>query len=233
MLILTMLLAASGCSSTKNGDAGNSSQPAATEATTESAAPEASAQAEASAAPEESAQAEESSQPAEGGDEDIDWEAEMSGSVKSQNLITGLYNLAKEKGADVSIGENTNILSYEDADKVTEDNMEAVQWAVAAGLIGEGSTLEPEKELTREEFFSLLYSFAKWMKLDTSVGEDTNILSYDDATEISDGKAEAFQWAAGAGMTITAEGNLLKPTEKVEFKQVELAMDELWNIVEK
>lgn len=51
MLILTMLLAASGCSSTKNGDAGNSSQPAATEATTESAAPEASAQAEASAAP--------------------------------------------------------------------------------------------------------------------------------------------------------------------------------------
>ena len=44
---------------------------------------------------------------------------------------------------------------------------------------------------------------------DVSVGEDTNILSYADAAEISDYAFPAMQWACGAGVMQGSNGNLL------------------------
>ena len=121
------------------------------------------------------------------------------GSVTRDDLVRTLYRSAIEFGAEVSVGENTNILSYDDAFDIHEGSFEAFQWACGSGLIGgETPALEPNAELTRAELVVIVYEFVKWLQMDVSVGEDTNILSYDDAFDIPEGAFAAFQWACGA-----------------------------------
>ena len=62
----------------------------------------------------------------------------------------------------------------------------------------------PEDNITREQLASILYRYAQSKGYDTSVGENTNILSYTDALEISEYAIPAMQWACGAGIM---EGN--------------------------
>ena len=121
------------------------------------------------------------------------------GSVTRDDLVRTLYRSAIEFGADVSVGMNTNILSYTDAFDIRQGSFEAFQWACGSGLVG-GVTpvLEPNAALTRAELVMIVYDFVKWLQMDLSVGEETNILSYNDAFDIPDGAFEAFQWACGA-----------------------------------
>lgn len=118
-------------------------------------------------------------------------------------FITMMYECAKDWGKDVSEGEDTNILSYDDALELPEGSHAAFQWACAAGLIAdEAVKLEYDRVLTRQDMTVMLYNFAKWMELDVSVGEETNILSYEDAIYLEEGMAEPFQWAFGSGVLI-------------------------------
>jgi hypothetical protein len=82
----------------------------------------------------------------------------------------------------------------------------AAAWAAENGLLSwdAQTTFEPAQPATREQFVVALYRYAVHKGYDVSVGEDTNILSYDDAFDISEGMASAFQWACGAGVV---EGN--------------------------
>ena len=123
------------------------------------------------------------------------------GSVTRDDLVRTLYRSAIEFGADVSVGEDTNILSYEDAFDIHQGSFAAFQWACGSGLMGgETPVLKPNAELTRAELVMIVYDFVKWLQMDVSVGEETNILSYDDAFDIPEGAFEAFQWACGAGV---------------------------------
>ena len=126
------------------------------------------------------------------------------------DLIRALYQYALAAEADVSAGEETNILSYNDVFDIPEGNFAAFQWACSASLIdGETPDLFPNQEMTREEVVVMLYAFAQWLGMDVSVGQNTNILSYNDAFVITEGCFEAFQWACGAGILQgTAAGNL-------------------------
>ena len=62
----------------------------------------------------------------------------------------------------------------------------AVAWANANGIVsGYGSgKFGPNDKVTREQLAAILYRYAQYKKYDVSVGEDTNILSYDDAQSI-------------------------------------------------
>ena len=123
------------------------------------------------------------------------------GTVTRDDLVRTLYCSAIAFGADVSVGQDTNILSYTDVFDIPQGSFEAFQWACGSGLLGgETSVLEPNKALTRAELVTSLYDFVKWLQMDVSVGEDTNILSYDDAFDIPEGAFAAFQWACGAGV---------------------------------
>ena len=100
-------------------------------------------------------------------------------------------------------------LSYRD---VSEDASytEAIRWAASArlmGSVGDGAFL-PEGTVTREQLATVLYRYAKYLSMDVSVWEDTNILSYDDAFEHSDWAASALQWALGADV-LEAKGSRL------------------------
>ena len=83
---------------------------------------------------------------------------------------------------------------------------DAVTWAASQGIVGGygNGLFGPEDNITREQLASILYRYAQSKGYDTSVGENTNILSYTDALEISEYAIPAMQWACGAGIM---EGN--------------------------
>lgn len=114
-------------------------------------------------------------------------------------LATILYRLSGDEGrytntfSDVASG-----MWYE----------QAVVWAAENGItMGVGnSCFSPENNITREQMLVFHYRYAQYAGLDVSVGEETNILSYNDALNISDYAYKAMQWAFGAGI-INGDGN--------------------------
>lgn len=87
--------------------------------------------------------------------------ADPMGDVTREQLITMLYRYAQYKGLDVSVGEETNILSYADADQVSEWAISAFQWACGAGIIegDDDASLSPQANTTRAEAAAILMRF--------------------------------------------------------------------------
>ena len=84
--------------------------------------------------------------------------------ITREQFAVMLYRFAQEQGYDVSIGENTNILSYTDVADLSEYAISAMQWAVGAGIIngtGDGSTLSPKGQATRAQAAVMLTRFCE------------------------------------------------------------------------
>ena len=91
---------------------------------------------------------------------------------------------------------------------------EAIRWASAEGVAGGygNGTFGPDDPITREQLAVMLHRYARYMGYDVSVGEDTNILSYTDAFDVSEYAVAALQWACGAGIIHgTGDGSTLTP----------------------
>ena len=84
----------------------------------------------------------------------------------------------------------------------------AQEWVITNG-ISDGEN--PTAAITRQELVTMLYRYAQIKGYDVSVGEDTNILSYVDATSISEYAVAAFQWSCGSGLTEGDENGALTP----------------------
>lgn len=106
------------------------------------------------------------------------WYAEAVGWAASNKVVTGyadgtfrpnaavtreqaaaiLYRYAQSKGIDVSVGENTNILSYVDVQQASEYAIPALQWAVGAGVLNgkNGGRLAPTGTATRAEIAAIM-----------------------------------------------------------------------------
>ena len=117
-------------------------------------------------------------------------------------LVTILYRLEGSPAASANPFNDVARGSYYE---------KAVAWAAEHSIVnGYGDGLfGPNDRITREQLASILYRYAQYKKLDVSVGEDTNILSYNDATSISDYAFPSMQWACGAGLLNGANGDLL------------------------
>ena len=84
--------------------------------------------------------------------------------ITREQLATMLWRYAQTEGYDVSIGEDTNILSYTDVADLSEYAIPAMQWAVGAGIIngtGDGSTLTPQGQATRAQAAVMLMRFCE------------------------------------------------------------------------
>lgn len=80
--------------------------------------------------------------------------------ITREQLATILYRYAQYKGYDVSVGEDTNILSYEDAFNISEYAIPAVQWACGAGIMqGDAAKLDPQGNATRAQVAAMLMRF--------------------------------------------------------------------------
>ena len=85
--------------------------------------------------------------------------------ITREQLVTMLYRYAKSTGKDVSVGEDTNILSYADATAVSQYAIPAMQWACGAGIInGANGKLNPQNNATRAEVAAILMRFCENVK---------------------------------------------------------------------
>jgi len=88
--------------------------------------------------------------------------------ITREQMVTILWRYAQYKGIDVSVGENTNILSYNDAFDVAEYAIPAMQWACGSGMVqgmndpdGEGMVLAPESKGTRAQIATMMMRFCE------------------------------------------------------------------------
>ena len=97
----------------------------------------------------------------------------------------------------------------------------AVNWAEDNKLVYENDkAFDPDSSLTREQFASVLYLYAKYKGYDVSIGEETNILSYDDAFDISEYAIPAMQYAVGAGIINGKSISTLNPKDNVTRAEI-------------
>ena len=83
--------------------------------------------------------------------------------ITREQFAAILYRYAQFKGYDVSIGADTNILSYADAFAISEYAYPAMQWACGAGIMGgmDDGTLMPQGKATRAEAAAMLMNFCE------------------------------------------------------------------------
>ena len=82
----------------------------------------------------------------------------MPGVITREQLATILYRYAKQKGYDVS--KSAALTAFSDADKVSGYASEAMQWAVAEGLLqGSNGKLDPQGSATRAQVATILMRF--------------------------------------------------------------------------
>ena len=119
-------------------------------------------------------------------------------------IVTVLYRLENEP--------STSATSFTD---VASDAYyaNAVAWANANSVVsgyGNGK-FGPNDSITREQLAAILYRYAQYKKYNVSVGEDTNIMDFDDVRQISSYAVPAIQWACGAGVMTGKSTTTLDP----------------------
>lgn len=133
-------------------------------------------------------------------------------------IVTVLYRLENEPTASA--------VSFTDVESGAY-YANAVAWASANGIVtgyGNGK-FGPNDSITREQFAAILYRYAQYKKYDVSVGEDTNILSYNDAQSISAYAIPAIQWACGAGVMNGSNGRLTPKLGATRAQAAQLLMN--------
>ncbi len=120
-------------------------------------------------------------------------------------LVTILWRMDGEKNADY-------ILTFDD---VTSDSWynDAVCWAASNGVVNGYSDEKfgPDDVVTREQLATILWRYAQYKSIDVSVGEDTNIMDYDDLNQVSSYAISAVQWALGDGIINGMGDGTLQP----------------------
>ncbi len=83
--------------------------------------------------------------------------------ITREQMAAILYRYAKYCGIDVSVGEDTNILSYKDFDEISEYAIPAFQWACGSGVMSGRADgfLQPKAGATRAEVAQLIMNFLK------------------------------------------------------------------------
>ena len=98
----------------------------------------------------------------------------------------------------------------------------AIAWAAENGLTNgyTATTFAPGQAISRQQFLTILYRYAQSMGYDVSVGEDTNILSYEDVAQVSESFIPAIQWACGSGV-LMAEKTLTPTASALRYQVAE------------
>ncbi len=129
-------------------------------------------------------------------------------------IVTVLYRLAGEPAV-------SGTCPFTDV-KAGSYCEKAICWAAENGIVnGYGNGLYgPDDLIAREQMATILYRYAQYQGLDVSVGEDTNILSYTDISELSQYAMPAMQWTCGAGIINGTSESTLSPKGSASRAQV-------------
>ena len=107
-------------------------------------------------------------------------------------------------------------MSFKDVEK-ENSYTEAVRWAASEGIVNgyTDDVFAPFDEITREQLAVIMWRYAKNENKDVSIGENTNILSYEDVFAVSDYAIPAFQWTCGSKIMSGKTNSTLSPKEEV------------------
>ena len=153
-------------------------------------------------------------------------------------LANGLMNGTEEKifepDANVTRAMLVTILYRNEGEKAEyKDNLftdvvkgeyyeNAVSWAQQNGIVKGVSETEfaPDEPITREQIAAIMHRYAEFKKIDVSVREDTNILSYSDFDMVSEYAVEPMQWAMGSGLINGRTETTLNPQDNATRAEI-------------
>ena len=129
-------------------------------------------------------------------------------------IVTILYRLENEPAVSGS-------LPFDDV-KPGSYYENAIMWAAENNIVsGYGNGMfGPDDLITREQMAAILWRYAKYVGYDVSIGEDTNIISYDDALSVSEYAVPAMQWACSDGIINGTSATTLSPQGNATRAQV-------------
>lgn len=129
--------------------------------------------------------------------------------VTRAEAIVALWNVEGSPASDFA-------MKFDDVSAETP-YAEAIRWAAAVKIVNgcSESSFAPDDVLTREQLAAILWRYAKSENIDVSIGENTNILSYEDVFTVSDYAIPAFQWTCGSGIMSGNTISTLAPGEQV------------------
>ena len=138
--------------------------------------------------------------------------------VTRAEAIVALWNMEGSPVSDFS-------MKFDDVSAETP-YAEAIRWAAAVKIVNgcSESSFAPDYVLTREQLAAILWRYAKSENIDVSIGENTNILSYEDVFTVSDYAIPAFQWTCGSGIMSGNTISTLAPKNAVNESQLEEAL---------
>ena len=127
------------------------------------------------------------------------------GNITRAMFITVLYRIENEPDTECD-----NSFNDVEANSYYE---KAVYWGRKNGIVKGITNTEyaPDLNITREQMAAMIYRYMTYKNMDLSVGENTNILSYADCSNISDYAIPAMQYAIGSGIIKGMTNNTLEP----------------------
>lgn len=136
------------------------------------------------------------------------------GNITRAMMITVLYRAEGEP-------EVTGKATFEDIDE-NAYYAKAVVWGQQNGIIKGYSETEyaPEQDILREQIAAIMHRYAQYKGYDVSVGENTNILSYDDFDSISEYAIASMQWACGSGLIKGKSERTLNPLDNATRAEI-------------
>ena len=129
-------------------------------------------------------------------------------------MVTVLYRAEGEPAVNKSI-------PFADID-MSAYYTNAVIWAQQNGIVNGVSETEfaPNDNITREQIAAIMHRYAQYKGYDVSVGENTNILSYDDVHHVSEYAIGAMQYACGSGMMKGKTTSTLNPLDNATRAEI-------------
>ncbi len=122
-------------------------------------------------------------------------------------LVTVLWRMENEPVVNY-------LMTFEDVEAESWYT-EAVRWAASEGIVNGYSETEfaPNDNITREQIAAIMHRYAQHKGYDVSVGENTNILSYDDFADISEYAIASMQYTCGSGILRGKTTSTLNPKD--------------------
>ena len=115
--------------------------------------------------------------------------------------------LARMDGADLSGYTGSRFDDVEMGQYYTAPIEWAAENLIVSG-VGEGN-FAPGAPITREQFVTILYRYAKFMGIDVS--KTTDLANFTDSSDVSEWAQESMRWACGAGIVSGKPGDMLDP----------------------
>lgn len=166
--------------------------------------------------------------------DDGDWFADAVRFVYENGMMNGTGDTTFAPDDTTSRSMIVTILYRLEGEPVVDDAMDfsdvagdawytdAVRWAAGEGIVGGygNGLFGSDDAVTREQLAAILYRYAVYKGYDVSIGEDTNLLSYDDFADLSEYAIPAMQWACGTGIVNGTSESTLTPQGEAERAQV-------------